>query len=222
MALALGVQALLGSQRAVTLGCGELPGRLQPGLVLPIQSIPLPGRVLAGLPGLLPGVGFPLPGASQLSLGSTNRRRGLLTGLIAFGPCGLSDPGGLGGQPAGASQGGFRIGAGTGDFLSQLPPGLRGFLTSTAALRFGGLLTANSGLRCFQRREHLLLSLGSTGLRGDRPRLGAAPGRLGLRQLRGHHFRVQRRDLPARQRDHSPCLPDQRLQRAERVSGLPR
>ena len=35
MALALGVQALLGAQGAGTLGCGELPGRLQPGLVLP-------------------------------------------------------------------------------------------------------------------------------------------------------------------------------------------
>ena len=58
-----------------------------------------------------------------------------------------------------------------------------------------------SGLRRFQRREHLLLGLGGTCLRGDRPRLGAAPGRFGLRQLRGHHFRVQRRDLPARQRD---------------------
>ena len=35
MALALGVQALLGPQGAVTLGCGELLRRLQPGLVLP-------------------------------------------------------------------------------------------------------------------------------------------------------------------------------------------
>jgi hypothetical protein len=35
MALALGVQALLGTQSAGTLGCGELPGRLQPGPVLP-------------------------------------------------------------------------------------------------------------------------------------------------------------------------------------------
>ena len=58
-----------------------------------------------------------------------------------------------------------------------------------------------SGLRRFQRREHLLLGLGGTRLGGDRTRLGAAPGRFSLRQLRGHHFRVQRRDLPARQRD---------------------
>jgi hypothetical protein len=35
MALALGVQALPGTQGAVTLGCGELLRRLQPGLVLP-------------------------------------------------------------------------------------------------------------------------------------------------------------------------------------------
>src|SRR5690349_18591728 len=35
VALVLGVQALLGPQGAVTLGGGELLGRLQPGLVLP-------------------------------------------------------------------------------------------------------------------------------------------------------------------------------------------
>ena len=35
MSLALGVQALLGTQGAVALGCGELLGRLQPGLILP-------------------------------------------------------------------------------------------------------------------------------------------------------------------------------------------
>ena len=35
MAFALGVQALLGTQGTVTLGCGELPRRLQPGLILP-------------------------------------------------------------------------------------------------------------------------------------------------------------------------------------------
>ena len=78
------------------------------------------------------------------------------------------------------------------------------------------------GLSRFQRREHLLPGLGGTRLGGDRPRLGAAPGRFGLRQLRGHHFSIQSRDLPARQRNQRPCLPDQRLQRAERVSGLPR
>jgi len=222
MALALGVQALLGPQRAVTLGSGELPGRLQPGLVLPIQRLPLPGRVLAGLPGLLPGAGFSLPGAGQLGLGSTDRRRGLLTGLIAFGPCGLSDPGGFGGQPVSAGQGGFRIRAGTGNFLSQLPAGLGGLLTSAAGPFFGGLPAAMRGLGRFQRCEHLLLGLGSTRLRSHRTRLGAAPGRLSLRQLRGHHFRVQSRDLPARQRDQRPGLPDQRLERAERVSSLPR
>ncbi len=35
MTLALGVQALLGPQGTVTLGCGELLRRLQPGLILP-------------------------------------------------------------------------------------------------------------------------------------------------------------------------------------------
>ena len=100
MALALSVQALLGAQGAVTLGCGELPGCLQPGLVLPVQRLPLPGRVLPGLPGLFPGVGFGLPGPGQLGLGSTDRCRGLLAGLIAFRPCRLSDPGGFGGLQA--------------------------------------------------------------------------------------------------------------------------
>ena len=79
-------------------------GRLQPGLVLPVQRLPLPGRVIAGLPGLITGVGFSLPGPGQLGLGSTNRRRGLLTGLIAFRPCRLSDPGGFGGPPARAAR----------------------------------------------------------------------------------------------------------------------
>ena len=220
MALALGVQALLGAQGTVTLGCGELPGRLQPGLVLPGQRLPLPGRVIAGLPGLIAGAGFSLPGAGQLGLGSMNRRRGPLTGLIAFRPCRLSDPGGFGGLPVSAGLGGFSIGAGTGDLLGQLPAGLGGLLTSAAGLGFGGLPAAMCGLRRFQRREHLLLGLGGTRLGGDRTRLGAAPGRFCLRQLRGHHFRVQRRDLPARQRDQRTRLPDQRLQRAERVSGL--
>ena len=106
----------------------------------------------------------------------------------------------------------------TGDLLGQLPARLGGLLTSTAGLGFGGLPAAIRGLRRFQRREHLLLGLGGTRLGGDRPRLGAAPGRFGLRQLRGHHLRVQRRDLPACQRDQRTRLPDQRLQRAERVT----
>jgi len=59
-----------------------------------------------------------LPGAGQFGLGSTDRRRGLLTGLIAFRPCLLSDPGGFGGPPVSAGQGGFRISTGTGNFLS--------------------------------------------------------------------------------------------------------
>lgn len=221
MALALGVQALLGTQGAVTPGCGELLCRLQPGLVLPGQHLPLPGRVIAGLPGLLPGVGFSLPGAGQLSLGSTNHRRGLLTGLIAFCPRGLGDPGSLSGQPASAGRGGFGTGAGTGSFLSQVPAGLRGLLMSAAGLGFSGLPAAMGSLRRVQCREHLLLGLSGTGLRSDRPRLSAAPGRFGLCQLRGHYFSIQRCGLPARQRYQRPCLPDQRLQRAERIRGLP-
>jgi hypothetical protein len=123
-------------QRRPGAGSDAVPPGFLPGAhdVFPAVPRARGGRAPdPGLPGLLPGVGFSLPGAGQLGLGSTNRR-GLLTGLIAFGPCGLSDPGGLGGQPVGAGQGGFRLGAGTGGFLSQLPPGLRGFLTSTASL----------------------------------------------------------------------------------------
>ena len=116
MALALSVQALLGAQarsRSAAASCPAASSRL----VLPVQRLPLPGRVLPGLPGLFPGVGFACrPG--RLGLGSTDRRRGLLAGLIAFRPCRLSDPGGFGGLPTGAGQGGFGIGAGTGNFLS--------------------------------------------------------------------------------------------------------
>ena len=82
-----------------------------------------------------------LPGAGQLSLGSANRGRGLLPGLIAFRPCHLSDSGGFGGLPVSAGGGGFRISAGTG-----------GFLASTAGLGVGGLPAAMSALRGFQRR----------------------------------------------------------------------
>ena len=210
MALALGVQALLGTQGTVTLGCGQLLRRPHPGLVLPGQHLPFPGRVIAGLPGLLPGIGFSLPGAGQFSLGGTNRRRGLLTSLIAFRPGGLSDPGGLGDR-------GLRIGAGTGNLPGQLPADLRGLLTGAAGPGLGGLPAAMGGLRRIQCREHLLLSLGGTRLGGDRTRLGAAPGGFGLRQLRGHHLGVQRRDPPARQHDQRARLPDKRLQRTERV-----
>ena len=94
-------------------------------------------RVIAGLPGLITGVGFSLPGAGQFGLGSTDRRRGLLTGLIAFRPCRLSDPGGFGGPLVSAGQGGFRISAGTGNFVSQLPAGLGGLLTSAAGADSG-------------------------------------------------------------------------------------
>src|SRR5450631_1320198 len=108
----------------------------------PIVTRRATGRVLAGLPGQLAGAGFTLPGAGQLSLGSTNRGRGLLPGLIAFRPRHLSDPGGFGGLPVSAGRGGFRISAGTGDLLSQLAAGLGGLLASTASLGAGGLPAA--------------------------------------------------------------------------------
>ena len=73
MVLAFGVQPLLGADGTVTSGCGQVPGGLQPGPVLLGQRLPLPGRVIAGLPDLLARIGFGLPGAGQLGLGSTNR-----------------------------------------------------------------------------------------------------------------------------------------------------
>ena len=188
MALALGVQALLGAQGTVTLGCGELPGCLQPGLVLPIQRLPLPGRVLAGLPGLLPGAGFGLPGQGQFGLGSADRCRGPVAGLIAFGPCGLSDPAASAAcRPARAR-------------AASASARARATSSASSRLAWGGLLMSAAGLGFgdpgrFQRREHLLPGLGGTRLRGDRARLSAAPGRFGLRHLRGHHLRVQRMRL---------------------------
>ena len=171
------------------------------------------------MPDLIAGTGFGLPGAGQLGLGGMNQRCSALTGPVAFRPRRL---GGLRGLPGSAGLGGLNIGVSTSDRLGQLPPRLRGRLTRAAGLALGGLPTAIRGLRRFQRRKHLLLSLGSTRLGGDRPRLRAALGRFRLGQLHGYHLRVQRRDLPACQRDQRTRLPDQRRQRAKRVTGLPR
>jgi len=97
---------------------------------------------------------------------------------------------------------------------------LRDRLASATCLALSGLPAAICGLRRVQRRKHLLLSLGGTRLGGNRTRLRAAPGRLRLGQLHGHRFGIQRRSLAAGQRDQGTRLPDQRLQRAERVTGL--
>ena len=220
MVLAFGVQQLLSTDGTVTFGSGQMPGSLQPGPVLLSQRIPLPDRVIAGLPDLIAGTGFGLPGAGQLGLGGMNQRCSALTGPVAFSPRRLSGPGGLRDLPGSAGLGGLSIGVSTSDRLGQLPPRLRGRLTRAAGLALGGLPAAIRGLRRFQRRKHLLLSLGGTRLGGDRPRLRAAPGRFRLGQLHGHHLRVQRRDLPACQRDQRTRLPDQRRQRAKRVTGL--
>ena len=68
MVLAFGVQQLLSTDGTVTFGSGQMPGSLQPGPVLLSQRIPLPDRVIAGLPDLIAGTGFGLPGAGQLGL----------------------------------------------------------------------------------------------------------------------------------------------------------
>jgi hypothetical protein len=217
MVLAFAVQQLLSTDGTVTFGSGQMPGSLQPGPVLLSQRIPLPDRVIASLPDLIAGTGFGLPGAGQLGIGGMNQRCSALTGPVAFSPRRLS---GLRDLPGSAGLGGLNIGASTSDRLGQLPPRLRGRLTCAADLALGGLPAAIRGLRRFQRRKHLLLSLGGTRLGGDRPRLRAAPGRFRLGQLHGHHLRVQRRDLPACQRDQRTRLPDQRRQRAKRVTGL--
>jgi len=217
---AFGVQQLLGADGAVTSGGGQMPGSLQPGPVLPVQRLPLPDRVIAGLPDLLAGIGLGLPGAGQPGLGGMNQRRSVLTGPVTFRPRRLSGSGGLRDLPGSAGLGGHGIGVSTGDRLGQLPPRLRGRLTSAAGLALGRLPAAIRSLRRFQRRKHLQLSLGGTCLGGHRARLSAAPGRFRLGQLHGHRFGIQRRGLPAGQRDQGTRLPDQRRQRAERVTGL--
>ena len=220
MVFAFGVQQLLGADGTVTFGGGQMPGSLQPGPVLLGQGLPLPARVIAGLPDLIAGIGFGLPGAGQLGLGGMNQRRSVLTGPVTFRPRRLSGSGGLRDLPGSAGLGGLGIGVSTSDRLGQLPPRLRGRLTSATGPARGGLPAAIRGLRRFQRRKHLLLSLGGTRLGGHRTRLGAAPGRFRLGQLHGHRFGIQRRGLAAGQRDQGTRLPDQRLQRAERVTGL--
>jgi len=174
LAFPFGVQARLGTQGAVTLGRGELLRGPQPGLVLPDERFPLPGRVLAGLPGQLAGIGFSLSSAGELGLGRTNRHRRLRTGPVTFRACRLGDPDGLGDLRLSTGHSALRLNMGPGNLLSQLPAGRGGLLTSTACL----------GHCCptrLHRREHLLLGLGGTCLGGDRTRLGTTAGRFGLR-----------------------------------------
>ena len=210
MVLAFGVQQLLSTDGTVTFGSGQMPGSLQPGPVLLSQRLPLPDRVIAGLPDLIAGTGFGLPGAGQLGLGGMNKRCSALTGPVAFSPRRLSGPGGLRDLPGSAGLGGLSIGVSTSDRLGQLP--------------FGGKLAIDGDARIVEDVKQLVARMdnveGGTRLGGDRPRLRAAPGRFRLGQLHGHHLRVQRRDLPACQRDQRTRLPDQRRQRAKRVTGL--
>ena len=65
---------------------------LQPGPVLLSQGLPLPDRVITGLPDLITSIGFSLAGAGQFGLGGTNQRSSVLTGLISFRPRRLGGP----------------------------------------------------------------------------------------------------------------------------------
>ena len=221
MAFALGVQALLGAQGAGTLGCGELPAASSQAWYARLAP-PAPGPRHRGSAGPDHGRRFQLAGRGPVRPRQrgppprpahrpdrvpsvlSQRSRRLRRPAGQRGPGRLPHQRGHGQLPQPAPGGPGRSPHERGRPLLRRPP---------AAMR---------GLGRFQRREHLLLGLGSTRFRSHRTRLGAAPGRFSLRQLRGHHFRVQSRDLPARHRDQRPCLPDQRLERAERVSGLPR
>ena len=218
--LALAVRELPGTDSAVTFGGSQLLHGLQPGPVLPVQGLPLACRVIAGLPGLVTGIGFALPGARQLSVGSLNPRCGLGTGLVAFCPCRLSDPGGFRGLLPGADPGGLSIRAGPRSRPGQLPPRLFSRLARVTGAGLGRLPAPVRGGGLLQRGTHLLLCLRGLRLGRDSPRLSAAPGRFRLGQLRGHHLRIQRRSLLASHLEQGPGLHDQRRQRTERITRL--
>ena len=218
--LALAVRELPGTDSTVTFGGSQLLHGLQPGPVLPVQGLPLACRVIAGLPGPVMGIGFGLPGTRQLSVGSLNQRRSLGTGLIAFRPCRLSDPGGLRGQLPGPDPGGLSISAGTRNRPGQLPPRLFSRLARVTGPGLTRLPAPVRGSRLLQRGTHLLLCLRGLRLGGDSTRLSAAPGRFRLGQLHGHRLRIQRRSLLAGHLEQGPGLRDQRRQRAERITGL--
>ena len=218
--LAFGAQMLLDADRAVTFGGGQLLHGLQPGPVLLSQGLPLPGRVITGPPGLIAGIGFGLAGAGQFGVGGMNQSRSALTSLIALRPCRLSDPGGLRYLLLSMNPGGLNLSVSTGNRLGQVPARLLGHLAGAAARGLGDLPAAMRGCRRFQRCKNLLFGLRGTRLGGNRTRLGATPGRLRLGQLHRHRFGIQRRGLATGQHDQGTGLPDQRLQRAERVTGL--
>ena len=218
--LALAVRELPGTDSTVTFGGSQLLHGLQPGPVLPVQGLPLACRVIPGLPDPVTGIGFGLPGARQVSVGSLNQRRSLRTGLVAFCPCRLSDPGGLGGLLPGTDPGGLSISAGTRNRPGQLPPRLFSRLTRVTGPRLGRLPAPVRGGRLLQRGTHLLLCLTGPRLGGDSTRLSAAPGRFRLGQLHGHRLRIQRRSLLAGHLEQGPGLRDQHRQRAERITRL--
>ena len=218
--LALAVRELPGTDSAVTFGGSQLLHDLQPGTVLPVQGLPLACRVSTGLPGPVTGIGFGLPGTRQLSVGSLNQRRSLRTGLVAFRPCRLSDPGGLRGLLPGTDPGGLSISAGTRNRLGQLQPRLFSRLARVTGPGLGRLPAPVRGGGLLQRGTHLLLCLRGLRLGGDSTRLSAAPGRFRLGQLHGHHLRIQRRSLLAGHLEQGPGLRDQRRQRAERITSL--
>jgi hypothetical protein len=218
--LALAVRELPGTDSTITFGGSQLLHGLQPGPVLPVQGLPLACRVIAGLPGLVTGIGFGLPGARQLSVGSLNQRPSLGTGLIAFRPCRLSDPGGFRGLLPSTDPGGLSISAGTRNRPGQLPPRLVSRLARMTGPGLGRLPVPGRGGRLLQRGTHLQLSLRGPRLGDDSTRLSAAPGRFRLGQLHGHHLRIQRRSLLAGHLQQGPGLRDQRRQRAERITRL--
>ena len=208
--LALAVRELPGTDSTVTFGGSQLLHGLQPGPVLPVQGLPLACRVITGLPDPVTGIGFGLPGARQLSVGGLNQRRSLRTGLVAFCPCRLSDPGGLRGLLPGTGPGGLSISAGTRNRLCQLPPRLFSRLTRVTGPGLGRLPAPVRGGGLLQRGTHLLLCLRGLRLGGDSTRLSAAPGRFRLGQLHGHRLRIQRRSLLAGHLEQEPGLGDQR------------
>jgi len=218
--LALAVRELPGTDSAVTFGGSQLLHGLQPGPVLPVQGLPLACRVIPGLPAPVTGIGLGLPGTRQLSVGSLNQRCSLRTGLVAFCPCRLSDPGGLRGLLPGTDPGGLSISAGTCNRPGQLPPRLFSRLTRVTGPRLGRLPAPVRGGRLLQRGTYLMLCLRGPRLSGDSTRLSAAPGRFRLGQLHGYRLRIQRRSLLAGHLEQGPGLRDQRRQRAERITGL--
>jgi hypothetical protein len=218
--LALAVRVLPGTDSTVTFGGSQLLHGLQPGPVLPVQGLPLACRVIAGLPGLVTGIGFALAGARQLSVGSLNQRRGLRTGLVAFRPCRLSDPGGFRGLLPSTDPGGLSISAGTCNRLGQLPPRLFSRLARLTGPGLGRFPAPVRGGGLLQRGSHLLLRLRGLRLGRDSPRLSAAPGRFRLGHLHGHHLRIQRRSLLPGHLEQGPGLRDQRRQRTERITRL--